>query len=218
MANNSLDPLDIVRITVTLLDTHGQIVQNTWFTQLVEDLGLPDADALTDMTAWMAYIYGFLDSFMDNEMQLADAVVDVVEKAGVYDPDPAINTAFVQTVRTVGNIFWTFTPAVSGEQYSSTVPAVMSMATGQPGTRGRKSISGFAESAVAQGLLMNSVVAGMASAAVGWLNGPTGTGGTYLWFPGVLSLKNGVFAPFKTPAVITNIPGTLVSRKIGRGA
>jgi hypothetical protein len=111
-----------------------------------------------------------------------------------------------------------FVGGATGEEYSGVVTGTITPATNIARTRARKSLSGFVESVILQGLFDNSGFARLVNFGAYWVYGPTAAGVANAWLPGTLSLRLGQFAGFTGSFTVTNVPGTQVTRKIGRGA
>ena len=89
--------------------------------------------------------------------------------------------------------------------------------TGIPRVQGRKRLPGIVESAQFDGLFANALLNALAQAALVYILGLTGWP-EISYFPGVPSSKTASWQRFEGTGTVTNIPGTQVTRKPGRGA
>jgi len=164
-----------------------------------------DAQLLASAANWIAAIYSPLRNYMDTGCVFASGQVLEVDDAG-------------DTIRIVGGI----APAVSGlnatEQTQLTSAFTGTARTAVPGVRGSKRFAGMSEIASIEGLLSNAALSALATAVANWLVGPippVGSGGARA---GVISSAVAGFVPFTNSGIATNIPGTQVTRKPGRGS
>jgi hypothetical protein len=213
-----VEPDEIVRIITRLIGPNETMYANTFYAQNRETVGIADAQVLADMDDWLDILFDQIEPSMDNQVIEQEAQVDVVEVQGVYNPDPEINTAHVAVVRPVGFINGFYVGGAVGEEYSGVMTGAITPATNVARTRARKSISGFTETNVIQGLFDNALFTRLINFGAFWVSGPTSAGVANDWGAGTLSLRLGIFAGFTGSFTVTNVPGTMVTRKIGRGA
>lgn len=208
---------DVLRTTFRLITTHNVLIENTFFSQITGIVEPTDAEILSSHEDWMEQIYAYLAPWMDNSLGQGSHQVDVVELAGVYNPNPVLNTSKVVTVRNVGYINPAFNPTQAGEQYNAIATGVATAKTATPGVRGRKGFGGFTEGGLAEGVFNGSNLTALANAAVEWIQGPPAID-LSIFASGVLSHSLGEFAPFTGSGSVTNNPGTAIRRRIGRGS
>lgn len=165
---------------------------------------LNDATLLNDMTSWMEDIYDPLLSLMDTGFQFASGqVLEMGEDGSI--------------VRIVGSISPDISGTANSDQLALPTAASAFVRTNEPKIRGSKRFSGFCEPNQADGLFDNALLNAMALAVIAWASN-RGSVLTALYEPGVLSTSLETFVRFAGTAVITNIPGTQVTRKPGRGS
>jgi len=193
----------LYKISVRFNDNNHGVAMNsfTWLeTSLVP---LPDAQVLERSEQWLNAIYAPLRIYMDTGYSFVEAQVD------------EISQATGETVRGVGGI----TPTIGGQSAQDMLPAPDAGSalarTAIPRVRGQKRFGGFIEGQQTDGLLLNPLLSALAAATTQWILGaalePAAS-------TGVWSSKTLGFVPFNGSGVVTNVPGTQVSRKPGRGA
>jgi len=164
----------------------------------------PDQDVLDRMETWIQNVYGSLRPLMDTGFVFASGRVLEVDNLGVL-------------VRIIGGI----NPDISGlvTAQTLTLPAAGSATarTATPRVQGRKRFGGLVEGSLLDGLYDNALLTALGTALIQWLIGP-GFGIVASWLSGVISSKLENFAPFDDNGLVTNIPGTQVTRKPGRGS
>lgn len=191
----------IVKITLKFNLNNLSVGMNSFFFRDSVDIG-SDAGYLAAADTWMDDFWAPLRPVMDSGVVLMSASVDeIVAATGHID-------------RHIGGI----TPVVNGTNNSSALPQIvagsMFARTDVPKVRGGKRIAGFHAGGSVEGLFTNTVLTALAAAATVWIDGPAG----YATFnPGVWSSKVSGFVDFIPQAGVTNIPGSQVTRKIGRG-
>jgi len=160
-----------------------------------------DAAILSLSEDWMSAIWLSLRPFMDSGVQLISGVVDeLVPSTG-------------DILRHVGTIGPTVNGTVAGDSLPHVDTGSCFARTNVPRVRGGKSFGGFVESTQTDGLFSNPLTAGLAAAVSQWLNGPASA----FMRPGVWSSKMSGFVPFVDQGGTTNVPGTRVTRRPGRG-
>jgi len=162
-----------------------------------------DSQILSETTDWMEDIYSPLRSFMDAGCQFASGQVLEVNGLG-------------ETIRVIGSITPTVSGTVSGDQLALPTALSAFVRTGFPRVKGSKRFPGIGESWQSDGLFFNTLINALVQAVLAWA-GSRGSILTLLWTPGVISGQQGDFVPFEGTAVVTNIPGTQVTRKPLRG-
>jgi len=171
----------------------------------MEDGALPSTDAVKIGAAenWLDAIYGAVNTWADTNYTLMDATLYEVDGAG-------------QVVRIVGGLNPSIDGQLGGEGLSLTTAGSGSARTNIPRVRGSKRFGGIGEIVQADGLFTNAILSALAQAVLEWLLGATSTSGVN--FPGgVISTAAETFVPFNDSGLVTNIPGTQVTRKPGRG-
>lgn len=157
---------------------------------------------LSAATSWIQTIYGPLRPFMDTGCSFASGRVLRVAEDG-------------EVLEVIGSI----TPVIGGTNNSEglALPTAGSSfaRTNNAKVKGSKRWPGFVEGTQVDGLFTNAIVAAMAQAVAEWI-------GSFLIAlfqatPGVLSTSEVTFLPFSGTGVVTNVPGTQVTRKPLRG-
>lgn len=184
-------------------NNHG-VAMNSFVWKYSGLVPLTDNDAVGYTEDWLVDIFAPLRPLMDSGYALMSGVLDEI--------DPA--TGLI--VRHVGGL----SPSVSGSNNADMLPAPDAGSalarTNIPRVRGMKRFGGFVEGQQTDGLFINSLVSALATATANWLLGPNN--GTTGFNSGVWSSKAADFVPFANTGMVTNVPGTQVSRKPGRGA
>jgi len=181
-------------------------VQNTFsfkHNALTQD---SDTVLLANVSAWMTGIYvtSGLRNIMHTSVVFSDGGLDQVSATG-------------DIIRHVGG----FGDAnLSGQSTGESMPGPVAMAatarTNTPKVRGSKRFPPPVEGAVAEGLLTNSAMSFLVAATTRWIAGYTVLG-VPRYVAGVFSSQVSSFVPFNGTGLVTNIPGTQVTRKPGRG-
>lgn len=168
-----------------------------------ESAVIPASDGLVlgESEDWISAIWQPIRNHIDTNVTLTSGrVVELIAATG-------------EMLRIVGSI----SPVVNGNLGNHALPWVdtvsMFARTAVPRVRGGKSIAGFTEAAQEDGLFNNAALSAAAAAATAWIAGP----GLSASAPGVWSSKVAGFVPFVGSGGVTNVPGTRVSRRPGRG-
>lgn len=209
----AVGPTDNIRVILRMVGTGETLYANTYYLKRVGGPSVPDSQVLDDCEDWATDMLQALQPVLDNEIDLGDCQVDLVVVDGVYNPDPEVNTAKVKVVRPLGYISPSFIPTGTGEEIDGISTGSVVPKCFTPGPRPRKSISGFTEAHVAQKILANTALSALTTFAIRWLAGPS-----FDYFIGTMSLVSAIFEAFDGSFTIKNSGGTMVTRKIGRGA
>lgn len=193
----------IYQVVVTHNQQNLGIAQNKyWFEAPPELPGNPLW--LAAVGSWMDAIYSPLQSSLDSGFVSMGVSIDMVDNDG-----------------SVLTHMGTTNPAISGtnagDQLALTTALTLTARTFAPKIRGSKRIGGAEEGTQKDGLFLNGMLTAGVTAAIQWVLGPAGFGiaGAQA---GVLSRTYQAFYPFTGSLQVTNIPGTQVTRKPGRGA
>jgi len=162
-----------------------------------------DAAILAECESWMEDIYTPLRSFMDAGCQFASGQVLEVDGLGF-------------TIRVIGSIAPNVSGTATGDQLALPTALSAFVRTEFPKVKGSKRFPGIGETWQTDGLFVNTIINALIQAVLAWA-GSRGSILTLLWTPGVISGQQGDFVPFEGTAVVTNIPGTQVTRKPLRG-
>lgn len=179
------------------------IAQNIYWLQNDTLLPPTDSQLLDAAVDYMEAIYAPLLPHLADTLTSRGVVMDEVGTDG-------------KVIRTIGSR----STAINGE--SDNDPLALTTAgsgfvrTNAPKARGGKRFPGIREAGTIQGLFTNTVVTALAAAVLEWL---TGDGIPILLdlVTGILSITRSEFIPFSDSAVVTNVPGTQVTRKPLRG-
>lgn len=207
---------DNLRVTVRYVVAGAKIISNHYFAQYIGLGSLSDIDARDRLQEWIEYIHAPLEDLMDTSVAMSVCQVDEVAVVGVYDPDPELNDAKVETVRTLGTFTPAFAPFWAGEQYATQIAVVGVANTSLPKIRGRKSFGGLAEGTIGEAVLQGPGLTKLAQAVTEWIGGPSFHDVGTFWLAGVMSLREGEFVPFDGTGAVTNILGNQVKRKLRR--
>jgi len=179
------------------------VAHNVFYFQYT-NLGQPtDAGVLSAASSWVARIYAPLRDIMSTAYVGQGVRVDLLDADGHVD-------------RHIGTV----NPVVSGNSGNdaNSGPTAMSglARTAIPRVRGSKRFPGIIDTQVVGQLLINNAVGRLAQAVGEWLVADT-------TFPvgyqaGVWSTRENMFIPFGASGMVTNVPGTQVTRKPFRGA
>lgn len=174
---------------------------NTFVWQANSILPPTDSQVLSESLDWITAIYAPIRPLMDSNVTVMSCFVDeLVESTG-------------KVLRHVGSI----SPAVNGSLAQNALPFIDTGSafarTNIPKVRGLKSFLGFTILHMVDGLYTNPLLSALTAATVAWLNGPS----LSVARAGVWSSKVNDFVPFINQGGTTNIPGSRVTRKPGRG-
>jgi hypothetical protein len=176
---------------------------NNYVMRYTDPLPALDTAVLSTATTWMEKIYEPIKQYMDTNTVLASARVVEIDANG-------------QTIREVGGI----SPGISGTSVADSLPAPVAPSitarTNTSRVRGGKRFPPFNEAASTEGFWINAIVNALVQVALAYLGVPDVFFDT--WQAGVISSKVGGFVPFNGKALVSNVPGTQVTRKPGRGA
>lgn len=150
---------------------------------------------------WVTSMWDSLRNHMDSGCTLISGAVD------------EIDNATGEVIRHVGNISPSCNGAIGGDALTHFSAGSAFARTGVPGVRGSKRIAGLSEASSVDGLWTNLLLAALGTFASRWLVGLNPDN----LEAGVWSSKVSSFVPFVPQGGVTNVPGTQVSRKIGRG-
>lgn len=193
--------MKIYKIILTFNLNNLSTAQNSF---VFSDNGIiPSTDAfvLSEAEDWITNMFDAIKSYMDAGVTLTSAVVD------------ELNNATGEVLRHVGSISPSASGALTGDSLPHFAAGSVFARTGVPGVRGSKRIAGISEAQSTDGLFQNGALAALATLAARWLVGPAASA----FLGGVWSSKALSFVPFVNQGGATNVPGTQVTRKIGRG-
>lgn len=214
-----VEPDEVVRLITRIIGVNNTMYANTFYAQNRETIGIADGDVQNDFQEWANRMFGFINGKIDSQNSWGECQLDVVEVDGDYNPLPNLNTAKVKVVRPVGFIAPTVVFGGAGEEYTGIATVTITPVTNVARTRSRKSLSGFTETYAIQGIWDNALIANALAFGAAWVQGPTGDPDvTNQWGAGTLSLRLGIFAGYTGGFTVAASPGTMVTRKIGRGS
>lgn len=153
---------------------------------------------------WIEDLYDEIKTQMDNGCTFASGQIVRLASDGTTDA-------------LIGGFSADISGTADGSQLASTTAASMYARTDLAGIRGSKRIPGIFEGAQDNALFDNSLLVDLAFFAGKMLFN------FFVTFilegvPGVWSTREQAFVPFSDTAVVTNVPGTQVTRKPGRGS
>lgn len=214
-----VEPDEVVRMITRIIGVNDTMYANTFYAQNRETVGISDDDVQQNFQDWANALFGALNGKIDSQNAWGSCQLDVVEVTGVYNSNPELNTAKVTVVRPIGFIAPTVTFGAAGEEYTGIATMSIIPQTNVARARARKSLSGFTEAYYTQGVVDNALLTSGVLFGLRWVQGPSGLAEvTFEWGAGTLSLRLGVFAGFTGTYTVNAIPGTMITRKIGRGA
>jgi len=179
------------------------VAHNVFYMQYTNLGQPPDAGVLNMAQSWLNRVYAPLRNFMSTSYVSQGARVDLLDADGRIDR----HIGTVSVVAT-GN---------SGNDPNSGPTSMSGLArTGIPKVRGGKRFPGIIDTKVAGLLLTNDAVGAMAQAVAEWLVADTSF--PFGYQSGVWSTRENMFIPFSASGMVTNVPGTQVTRKPFRGA
>lgn len=165
-----------------------------------------DANILTDLTAYLTSVYQ--TSGLRNVMHTSRVFYSGV----CWECSASGGT--IRQVGTLGSA--NLSGQSSGDAEPGPVALSVTARTNTPDVRGGKRFPGVVDGGIVGGLLTNGVMSILVAAATRYITPYTVLG--VVWYqPGVFSSKTGAFVPFNNQALVTNIPGTQVTRKPLRG-
>lgn len=166
--------------------------------------GGPTDNQLRDVASgYIEDFYGTMTALLDGNLVFMDAQLVEVDLAD-------------EVVRVLGSLTPTITPSGSGDMLSLTTAGSIFARTSLAKARGSKRIPGIRENQLLGALFDNAILNAMVNAALVYIS-DRGSVLTWIFRPGVISVVNAAWADFSGTAVVTNIPGTQVTRKVGRG-
>lgn len=190
------------KISVTLnAGGRGKAV-NVFYARNVAATQPSDAVVIATLTGWVGSIFSALRPWISNTYTHMETLVQAIDNNGTV-------------IRNVGTGTAAVAGTAVGDPSAGTTAMSMMARTNVPKVRGSKRIAGLIDSGVVGQLLTNAALAALASAVSQWVLGP-GAGSQF--FPGVHSTTLPGFVNFSGVGVVTNVPGTQVTRKPGRGA
>jgi len=179
----------------------GSALNVYWFQ--IEGTQPTNTQIKAGVTNWIESIYAPLVPTMDAGCTFSSCRITVVDTDG-------------NTIGEVGDITCDISGSQSGHQLTLVAAASAFARTLVGKIQGRKRFPGISEDRNTDGLFDNVLLNALAQAALEWV--ATFAISTFFGHPGVLSLSTGTFKQFTGTAVITNVPGTQVTRKPLRGS
>lgn len=194
------------RATLTWnLSSHG-VAQNTYHFR--HDALSADSDSLlrANVMAWMTgvYVTSGLRNVMHTSTQFSNGQLDEVTAQG-------------NLVRHIGGFG---DASLSGQSSGDSEPGIVAMSatgrTNEPRVKMGKRWPPCVDSGVIDGLYLNNVLTYMVAATTRWLSGYTVLG-VPRYIAGTPSSRTGGWVDSNLTGLVWNIPGSQVTRKIGRG-
>lgn len=192
----------IYKVTVAFNQNNLGRAMNSFTWRDNVDTFLLDSAVLAASENYINDIFGPLRPYMDTGYVFIEGQVAEIAAA-----DGSV-------VRLVGGITPTISGTAAGDMLPSVVAASGLARTEVPKVRGTKRFGGIVEAKQDNGLFDNPLLAALAGAVAEWI---AGDALGLLSSPGVWSEKQAGFVPFNGSGLVTNIPGSQVSRKPGRG-
>jgi len=179
----------------------GQVV-NVFYTRNVNATQPSDAVVLSSCLGWVGSIFSALRPFIHNSYTHMNTIVQAINNDGTI-------------LREIGSGTSAVTGTGGGDPSAGTTAMSMFARTIRPGSRGSKRIAGLIDSSVVLQLIPNAALGAMTQAVAQWMLGPGAASG---FLSGVHSTTLPGFVNLTGVGVVTNVPGTQVTRKPGRGA
>jgi hypothetical protein len=191
----------IVKVSLKFNLANISVGMNTFYATVADSYPGDDAALLLILEDWIENIWSPIRGTIDTGVTLMNGWVDEI-----FNPTGEV-LAHIGVIN----------PTVNGSLGGDSLPYVdtgsMFARTNIPRVRGGKSIAGMSETNTVDGLFNNPALAGLAAACAAWIAGPP----SLFMDGGVWSSKVGGFVPFSNGGGVTNVPGTRVSRRPGRG-
>lgn len=162
-----------------------------------------DTQIRTVATDYINDIFDTLRNSMDAGCTFSSCQIDEVNLAN-------------ETIRSLGSITPTVSGTASGDQLSLFTAGSMFARTDRAKTRGSKRLPGISEGRHVDGLFDNTLITALVNAALAYFS-ERGSVLTWIFQPGVISLIDNTWHALSGSAVVTNVPGSQVTRKVGRG-
>lgn len=194
---------DILRVVLTFVLADGGLMQNIFTIVVTETVVSNWVDALSGVEEWLQDMY---EAYMDS---VATEVESVSSELQLRDSGAAEWNTVAQ--RPFTDIIGIATDDTAPSTTCGTVVAFPDI----PRHWGFKNLPPVADSLILNGILLPSVVADMLLFAGFWTSGRQGL--TFSFDSGVYSLATETFRQFTSSVKISDILGTRVTRKTGRG-
>lgn len=197
---------DILRIAASFVWDDGNLAMNV-FNALISGAGGPwdDADVIGDAVDWMDFLYTELVDDLTDDINPTDVEVYKWDAVGL-DWDE------------VGTDPWGHVFTGAGEYLPRGVACLINAPTTDPDVNGKKYLPGGMETLVANGLWTGAFVAELVTWGTAWVEAFTGGTSLANFQPGVWSVKNSAFFPFRDAFSVGTIPAYQRRRKRGVGA
>lgn len=198
---------EVVKVVAKMTDVNGSLIENVFHYLNSTGSTVDDATFLTDIEDELSEEYAIIEGSMPDTLTPLEIECDVVAFSG----------GELQTVHPVGTIAWTTWSGgtATGDGLPQGAASQINFPTGSPGVQGRKYFGPLAEAVQNNGNLSSSAQTNLATMAVDFLLGVSGTWGTM--FPVVMSQKYGAAVGLAS-AVVREVVAYQRRRKSGRGA
>lgn len=197
---NNLNAFDLIQVVCTFAQA-GQVLRNIY--HLVSDGAINEDEVLPDVAEYFDELYDLIDAIQSDGL--------------VYTDIAAMN---LTTNVDYGTITWPTLTAGglgAGGQLMTQAAGLLTLPTDIPRKRGRKYIPGLTEDHLSGGLFDSSVTNALGDIGDFLLQGHVYTAGP-LWRYVVYGTTAAVTSARRpTAAIVTNVPSTLVRRRIGVG-
>lgn len=163
----------------------------------------PDANILAVMDEWLDRMFSTIAP-----VYISDTWHNISNQVSLLSP-------LGNVIREIGGLSPIWSGGSPIEPVAEPTTISITARTAVPRVRARKSISGGTEQYMTDGLWVNAAVNAASEFLNWWLNL---TAIDPQWAGGTISSKVSNFVPFNGSGVVKNIPGTMVTRKPGRGS
>lgn len=194
---------DILRVVLTFTLADGGLMQNIFTIVVTETVVSNWVDALSGVEEWLEDMYTSYQAVMPDTVQSSQTELQLRDQA-----NSEWNTVAQRPFTDIG-----------GQSGSDTTPgttcATVVAFPETPRHWGFKNLPPVGEDNTADGLLTATVLAAMLLFSGFWVNGRQGV--TFSFDSGVYTLATETFRQFTSAIKLSDIMGTRVTRKTGRG-
>lgn len=203
----AISNLDVLKVFLELVLADGTIAQNVFHFRAAFDDDQSDAAVSTAVENYIEEIYGALATYLADDFTINPSYLHRV----VWDPVGA-----KWAIDYLVDVFTpSFTHTNTDDPFPNQIAPVLTANTYLPGSRGRKFIMGFVETAALAGDLVAGAVTALGTALNHYLADET-VSGTNLLQVGVPRQDSNVFLTF-ADGVVNSVVGTQRRRKPGVG-
>lgn len=194
---------DVVRVVLTYLLPDIQVNTNVFHYLAGSGVSDTDANVVTAISALMDTTYTTLEASLDATIAPGELI---------YSKRNPVSGKFEQFAVDSGSAP---NGAAAGDPTPNIVACVVRFHSDGVGQQGRKFLSGFNEALFSENTMVGSLVSALVAFAASANNSVAVAGGNMI--PGWWSEVDTVHRAYSTVSSISNIPGSMIRRKPGRG-